>query len=154
MEHQIVINLSEDGQITMTTNPPMPMPMYLQVVMSTIEATAQATINGAPEEHRTQVRDDLYGLLNFAASAVLDRIDPEYVRNPGLTAEAILKAENEIIEEQYAAIPRAERRRRERVQTKARPAPIVQFPHSLPTAPSTPGPFDAQVAAPTDDPQE
>lgn len=58
-------------------------------------------INQISEEDREAVKEDLYDKYNAAASNVLELFGPEFELRPDLTTQAILKAENEIIETEY-----------------------------------------------------
>lgn len=55
----------------------------------------------APEEEQTKLKEELYDMFNFAASAFLKAFDPERDLRPDLTAEAILAAENAFVEDAY-----------------------------------------------------
>ena len=59
------------------------------------------TYNATPEsDHklRKSVRGEIYDIYNATASNVLDMFEPTAEKCTNLTAEAILKAENEILE--------------------------------------------------------
>ena len=54
------------------------------------------------EEERERTRGELYDMYNLAASAFLKAFAPELELRPELTEEAILRAENEILDERAA----------------------------------------------------
>jgi uncharacterized alpha/beta hydrolase family protein len=54
---------------------------------------------------RDQVKHDLYDMFNQGASAFLEAWIPDNLHPDSLTAEAILKAENELLAEKAAALP-------------------------------------------------
>ena len=60
---------------------------------------AHATISDAQPEKAEEVKRELYDLVNIGASNVLKKFAPEFELRPDLTAEAIMKAENEILDE-------------------------------------------------------
>ena len=73
-------------------------------IMNTVElGSMNEVLTAVPEADRETVRADLYDRFNFAASSLLHMFAPDYDRNPDLTTKAILKAENEIIDEELKA---------------------------------------------------
>lgn len=61
----------------------------------------QRTLAAAPETDEKQMKalkGEIYDIYNATASNVLDMFDPTAEKCTNLTAEAILKAENEILE--------------------------------------------------------
>ena len=68
----------------------------------TLQGTAKAPVN--PEVLNKQIAElkgMLYDFYNVNASNLLATFAPEFEKNPDLTTQAILKAENELIEEKY-----------------------------------------------------
>ena len=64
------------------------------------------TYSAAPatdEKANKAVKGEIYDIYNAAASNVLDMFDPTAEKCTNLTAEAILKAENEILEKEGKA---------------------------------------------------
>ena len=62
----------------------------------------QRTLSAAPETDEKQMKalkGEIYDIYNTTASNVLDMFDPTVEKCTNLTAEAILKAENEILAE-------------------------------------------------------
>lgn len=51
------------------------------------------------EARLEKVKDEIYDMVNVAASNILRQFAPEIEMRPNLTAEAILKAENAILDE-------------------------------------------------------
>jgi hypothetical protein len=52
-----------------------------------------------PEEHKQAVKEEMYDMFNIGASNVLQEFAPDIEARPDLTTEAIMKAEDEIMEE-------------------------------------------------------
>ena len=65
----------------------------------TLEANAPDTAN--KDAQITELKGMLYDFYNVNASNLLTMFAPEFDKNPDLTTQAILKAENELIEEKY-----------------------------------------------------
>ena len=65
----------------------------------TLEANAPDTAN--KDVQITELKGMLYDFYNVNASNLLTMFAPEFDKNPDLTTQAILKAENELIEEKY-----------------------------------------------------
>lgn len=60
---------------------------------------AHATISDVHPEKAEEVKRELYDLVNIGASNILKKFAPEFELRPDLTAEAIMKAENEILDD-------------------------------------------------------
>lgn len=65
----------------------------------TLEANAPEGID--TEAQIAELKGMLYDFYNVNASNLLVTFAPEFEKNPDLTTQAILKAENELIEEKY-----------------------------------------------------
>ena len=96
--NQININIKDD-KVKLSTRKAMPLPDFLQVMQTGILTALQTFVNRADDKEKA--RSELYDLYNIAASNTLHYFAPEYDLHPDLTAEAILKAENEIIDAKY-----------------------------------------------------
>lgn len=59
----------------------------------------RSTLSTVPEEHREEAKGRFFDIYNESASKLLEMFAPELEIHPGLTAEAILKAENAILDE-------------------------------------------------------
>jgi len=96
---KIVTHQNSNGRVEMTVIPPIPLPEFIQIQMSTTLTAMEATLKDAPQDIYQDVKDDIYHLFNMAAANVLDRFDPNPTNHfaTTLTEQAILKAENEII---------------------------------------------------------
>ena len=78
---------------------------FLQAILTAVEGAADTVIKAAKSnvaevpDIEQQCRDALFDLTNMAFSSTLERIDPEGELHPTLTTQAILEAENKIINE-------------------------------------------------------
>ena len=72
--------------------------LLLGGVLFTIQH-AHATISDVHPEKAEEVKRELYDLVNIGASNILKKFAPEFELRPDLTAEAIMKAENEILDD-------------------------------------------------------
>ena len=95
------ITIEVEGDKTkMTFSEPAPtFEELLQGVFSNILGVMHSTVESAPDEHKEEAKGQLYDCFNMAASRTLELFAPEYELRPGLTAQAILEAENRIIME-------------------------------------------------------
>lgn len=71
----------------------------LSGIFSNVLGVMNAAVERAPDEHKEEAKGQLYDCFNMAASRTLELFAPEYELRPGLTAQAILEAENRIIME-------------------------------------------------------
>jgi len=84
---------------------------FLQVISTGILQAMNSIVAAAPEDQRTQVKEELYDMYNAAASNTLNYFAPEIEMRPHLTTQAILEAENNIINRQYEKIANRKQRR-------------------------------------------
>lgn len=83
---------------TIECKPPMNAEQLTNTLLSVLFGIYQANINDAPTEHRHLITKHLFDNFNTAASEFLKQLDPESDLRPDLTEEAILAAENAILE--------------------------------------------------------
>ena len=100
----ISIKITDDNTVEVKTSG-LDYQQFLQVVLTAIEGAADTLIREAKKhvdevpDIEQQCRDALFDLTNMAFSSTLERIDPEGELHPTLTTQAILEAENKIINE-------------------------------------------------------
>ena len=100
----ISIKITDDNDVEVKTSG-LDYQQFLQVVLTAVEGAADTVIKAAKEhadevpDIEQQCRDALFDLTNMAFSSTLARIDPEGELHPTLTTQAILEAENRIINE-------------------------------------------------------
>ena len=102
--HTISIKVTDNNNVEVKTSG-LDYQQFLQVVLTAIEGAADTLIREAKShvdevpDIEQQCRDALFDLTNMAFSSTLERIDPEGELHPTLTTQAILEAENKIINE-------------------------------------------------------
>ena len=102
--HTVSIKITDDNNVEVKTSG-LDYQQFLQVVLTAIEGAADTLIREAKKhvdkvpDIEQQCRDALFDLTNIAFSSTLERIDPEGDLHPTLTTQAILEAENKIINE-------------------------------------------------------
>ena len=102
--HTVSIKVTDNNNVEVKTSG-LDYQQFLQVVLTAIEGAADTLIREAKKhvdevpDIEQQCRDALFDLTNMAFSSTLERIDPEGELHPTLTTQAILEAENKIINE-------------------------------------------------------
>lgn len=102
--HNVNIKVTDDGKVEVKTSG-LNYEQFLQVVLTAVEGAADTLISEAKNHEdkvegiTSQCRDALFDITNMAFSSTLERIDPEGELHPTLTTQAILEAENKIINE-------------------------------------------------------
>lgn len=86
-----------NGQVRLTYKEPMTITDFLQVISTGILLSLNAIAEAAPEDQRQEVKEDLYDMYNAAASNTLSYFAPEIEMRPHLTSQAILEAEDNIL---------------------------------------------------------
>ena len=85
-------------QDTIECKPPMNAEQLTNTLLSVLFSVYQANIHNTPEEHQPLITKHLFDNFNAAASEFLKQLDPNSDLRPDLTEEAILAAENAILE--------------------------------------------------------
>ena len=70
---------------------------FINVAMNTIYQVTLQFVHSLPEEDQPLALDSLYDTINTGASTVLEALIPDHL-HPDLTAQAILEAENAILD--------------------------------------------------------
>ena len=102
--HTVSIKITDNNNVEVKTSG-LDYQQFLQVVLTAIEGAADTLLREAKKhvdevpDIEQQCRDALFDLTNMAFSSTLERIDPEGELHPTLTTQAILEAENKIINE-------------------------------------------------------
>lgn len=104
--NQIHFNVN-NNKVKVSFRKPVPLPDFIQVVQTGILYALNSFLESA--DNKEQAKEELYNLYNTACSNTLHYFAPEFDLRPGLTAEAILRAENDIINEKYRAIKKKEK---------------------------------------------
>lgn len=72
------------------------------VLLNGILFSARKAVEKQPEEVREDFKKSLYDLLNLRFSGLLEEFAPEYELRPGLTEKALMKLENEVLEDEMS----------------------------------------------------
>lgn len=102
MENNTITFTVKDNKIHLDYAHPMTISDLLQALSTGILLSMRSIADSQEtEQAKQQVKEDLYDMFNAAASNVLYLFAPEIEMRPDLTAEAILNAENDIIDREY-----------------------------------------------------
>jgi hypothetical protein len=96
--NQIHIEIQEN-RTRLHTRTPIRFDDFLTVFGTVLLATMQGQVDRAPEEAKQTLMEDIYDKVNFMASNILSLFAPDLELRPHLTSEAILEAENKLIQE-------------------------------------------------------
>lgn len=97
-DNQIHFNV-KDNKVKISYKTPPNLEEFMQITFTAILSAMQATVHSQKTEaEQDQCKAELYDMLNVAASRTLEFFAPEYELRPNLTTQAILEAENKIIE--------------------------------------------------------
>ena len=99
IKNQIIITIAEDGKITSRMQHPMDIRDIIAVLATATLGFMRTLVGQVPPEAKQGVTESLYDMYNAAASHVLEEFAPEIEMRPNLTADAILRAEDKILNE-------------------------------------------------------
>jgi len=97
-DNQVHIEI-KDGKIRQHSRKPISMDDLMVVLQTIILGGMNQIVDNASEEIKEGVKEHLYDVYNEAASATLQTFAPEIELRPDLTTDAILEAENKLINE-------------------------------------------------------
>lgn len=98
-ETGIRITLDKDKQMTVETKG-MILPEAIQVCLAAIEAVCKQSLARADDPELVKsLEEDMYEMINMGASTLLSRLFPTIEMRPDITVDALMKAEDELIEE-------------------------------------------------------
>lgn len=84
-------------RLEVTTDRNYTLPEMIDELFQTALFGMRETLKAAP-----QAKAQIFDMVNYKASALLEHFAPEYELRPDLTTEAIMKAENEILEDEMS----------------------------------------------------
>lgn len=93
----------ENDKVKVTFKRSVPIPDFLQVVLTGTLNAMQQIVNTTPESDKERVKGELYDMFNAGASRTLEYFAPELELRPDLTTQAILEAEDRIMDRTIAA---------------------------------------------------
>ena len=89
----------KDHRLEITTDRDYTLPELVDVLFRAALFGMRETLKKVPE-----AKPEIFDMVNYKASALLEHFAPEYELRPGLTEEAIMKAENEILEDEMSKV--------------------------------------------------
>ena len=98
LKYNIQISLDTKNQFKVQFSN-IPFPELVRLCLLTIEKAAEKMLDTAPADMQEALASDMYDLINIGTSTLLQRAFPEIDSRPDLTVEAIMEAENKIIDE-------------------------------------------------------
>jgi hypothetical protein len=93
----ISIVVTPEGKVSFQCNQPIQAETLTQILTTVLLNVYRNVVKSAPIEHKKEVSDAVYDMFNVTASNLLTQFDPTSDLRPDLTAEAIKKAEDEIL---------------------------------------------------------
>lgn len=93
-----------DNSMETKIDKPIAFETLIQVFQTATLHALNSMVGQIPADNqaeRLKMKEDLYDMYNLAASRTLELFAPEIEMRPHLTTQAILEAENRILEEQF-----------------------------------------------------
>lgn len=104
-ETAVLIRLDKNKQLTVDARGVM-LPEAIQLCLAAIEAMCKQTLSRTNDaELLKSLEEDMYEMINIGASSLLDKLFPHIEMRPDITVDAIMKAEDSLLEskgEDYA----------------------------------------------------
>jgi spore germination protein GerM len=103
-DNEIKIDI-KDGKVTVSFKyKNLHITDLIQVLSTVILNAMKSLVKAAPIGKQMELRNDLYDMYNMAASQTLRYFAPDLELHPGLTEQAIMEAENNIVNREYARV--------------------------------------------------
>ena len=98
-ETAVLIKLDKNKQLTVEARGVF-LPDGIQLCLAAIEAMCKTTLSRATDSDLLKsLEEDMYEMINIGASSLLSKLFPHIELRPDITVDAIMKAENELIDE-------------------------------------------------------
>lgn len=97
MTNKLTIHMRDEGKVEFESKKPIAFDDLLSVTMSLNLGFMRQLVSNAQADAQEEVKGMLYDAFNKAASEILEQFAPEYELRPGLTAQAIMELENQIV---------------------------------------------------------
>jgi len=98
----IKLEVTQDGKLHIETTKDYSINDFTLLLLNAVLTSARDAISQAPAGKEEDYKKNVYDMLNLRFTGVLETLAPEYELRPGLTEEAIMKAENEMMAEETA----------------------------------------------------
>jgi hypothetical protein len=99
----------KDDQVKLTAQHTQSLEDIMIAMFTAMLGAMKSTLAAIPEANQEEAKNDLYDMMNNAASQTLAMFAPDLELRPNLTTQAILDAENKIIGELYDERQRTQR---------------------------------------------
>ena len=97
-ETAIRITLDKNKQLTVQASG-LPLPSAIQLCYAAIEAMCKETLSRAKDPNLVKsLEEDMYEMINLGASTLLSRCFPNIEMRPDVTVDALMQAENDLID--------------------------------------------------------
>lgn len=106
LKYNIQITVDANNRFEVRTSS-IPFPELVRLCLLTIEKGAQKMLDTAPADMQDALASDMYNLINVGTSTLLQRAFPEIEMRPDLTVEAIMEAEDKIMDEEPEKVKEA-----------------------------------------------
>ena len=93
---------AKDGNLRIETDESYTLPDVTILLLNAQLYMMNKTLEMAPAESKDEVKGNIYDMVNLRMSALLEKFAPEIEMHPTLTEAAILKAENELLEDEMS----------------------------------------------------
>lgn len=98
-ETAIRITLDKDRKMTVESKG-LILPEVIQVCLAAIELSCKQTLSRADDPNLVKsLEEDMYEMINMGASSLLDRLFPHIEMRPDITVDALMKAEDALLDE-------------------------------------------------------
>jgi hypothetical protein len=101
MEDVTIRIRSKKDKISVSYSRTINLPEFMTTLSTAILGAMLQTLQSLSEDEQAQAKAEIFDMYNAAASNTLHLFDPEADMRPGLTAQAILEKEDEILDRQY-----------------------------------------------------
>lgn len=97
-DQSIHISLDKNKKLTVETRG-LFLPEVIQLCLAAIEVSCKQSLARAEDKKLVKsLEEDMYEMINIGASSVLSRLFPHIEARPDITVDALIKAENELID--------------------------------------------------------
>lgn len=106
--HKIVIEMDDKANLKISHSAGLNLPGVTEILLQALLFYMRHFLKAAPKSQRKEFKKQAYDMVNYKCSAVLENFAPDFELRPSLSQEAIMKAENEILEDELSKMQKSD----------------------------------------------
>ena len=95
---------AKEGKLKVETTQSYTLPDITILLLNGLLFMMNKALEKTPTDQQKQMKENIYDMVNIRMTAVLEKFAPEFELRPGLTEQALLEAENTVLEKRMKKV--------------------------------------------------